>query len=148
MTPLKTLVTGVFAITVALAANNTAATPFEEIASRAVDIQKDASWMRQHLKAKQFDRQLLEERSNAVEQNIVRLKELVASLDASAVPAGQQEKFELMKTKVELLDIFHGKKKELLTQGDLARNRAWLRAHADGIAKRAGMLQKTASQMN
>lgn len=53
-----------------------------------------------------------------------------------------------MKTKVELLAIFHGKKKELLSSGDLSKNRGWLRAHAEGIARRAEMLQRSANQMN
>lgn len=143
MTLLKTLIAGAFAITIAAAA-----TPFNEIASRATEIEKDANWMKQHLKAKQYDRQQLDEHASAVEQNIGRLRELVASLDTASLAPQEQQKVELMKTKVELLTIFHSKKKELLNQGDLSKNRSWLRAHADGIAKRAGMLHKTASQMN
>ncbi len=139
MKTFRTLLTGIVAATLTFAANNSGTNPFQEIASRAVDVQKDAEWMSKHLKTRQIDRAQLEQHSSAVEQNIARLKELVTGLDSGVQSA------ELMKTKVELLSIFHGKKKELLSQGDLSKNRGWLRAHADGIAKRAEMLHRTAS---
>jgi hypothetical protein len=53
----------------------------------------------------------------------------------------------LVKEKVQLLAIFHQAKTELMANGDLRKQRTLLRAHADGMAKRAQMLQKTASRL-
>lgn len=146
MTTLRTLMTAALAATFAFAANNTGANHAQEIASRAVSIQKDAEWMSKHLKTRQIDRQQLEQHAQSVEENIAKLKELVAGLESDG--AAKTDSLQLVKTKVQLLEIFHGKKKEILTQGDLSKNRGLLRAQADGIAKRAEMLQRTASQMN
>lgn len=149
-TTLRTLTAGVFAMTLAFAANNDTAgsqSPFREMESRAIEIQKDADWMSKHLKSRQIDRQQLEQHSTAVEENISKLKELVAAVESGeSVPSG--ETWEKVKTKVELLSIFHGRKKELMASSDLSKNRGWLKAHADGIARRAELLQQSASRLN
>lgn len=150
---LRTLTAGMFAMTLALAADNnnnttSGSNAYQEMATRAIDIQKDAEWMSKHLKTRQIDRQQLEQHSAAVEENIAKLKGLVASVESNSGQAPAGETWQKVKTKVELLAIFHGKKKELLAQGDLSKNRGWLKAHADGIARRAEMLHQSASQLN
>jgi hypothetical protein len=61
--------------------------------------------------------------------------------------AQQKADWDLVKTKVELLNIFHTRKADLFNS-DLDKNRNLVRALADGIAKRARMLQQTASKLD
>jgi hypothetical protein len=130
----------------AAASNNSMA---GDIASHAQRVQADAQAVSSSLKAKSFDRQAVLEKSAAIEENIEKLRELAASFEVStpSLSASQQKSWELVKTKIELLHIFSNQKKALLDSGDLAKNRSWVRAHAEGIAKRAALLQKTASSL-
>lgn len=120
-----------------------------EITNHARSLQKEAQTMSQQLKNKQVDKQLLEQKLATVEENINKLRELVASVEASnpELTPTQKQNWELVKTKVELLNIFANYKKDLVTKDDLQKKRSILRAHANGIAKRAAMLEQTASKI-
>lgn len=147
MKRMLTLAIAACAATLTAAANNNAMVG--DIASHAQRVQADAQSVSSSLKAKSFDRQAVIEKSAAIEENIEKLKELAAAFEASnpSLSASQQKSWEMVKTKIELLHIFSNQKKTLLDSGDLAKNRSWVRAHADGIAKRAALLQKTVNSL-
>ena len=120
-----------------------------EIGTHARALQKEAAAMSQQLKNKQVDKQLLEQKLAAVEENINKLRELVAGVEASnpELTPAQKQSWELVKTKVELLNIFASYKKDLVAKEDIRKKRTLLRAHANGIAQRAAMLEQTASRI-
>jgi DNA repair exonuclease SbcCD ATPase subunit len=84
-----------------------------------------------------------------LDQSAASLDQLKSSLErletANPNMASMGRDWQLLKDKVQLLAIFHDRKSELLT--DVNRNRSMIRAHADGIAKRAAMLQETVSRL-
>lgn len=119
-----------------------------EITNHARTLQKEAQTMSQQLKNKQVDKQLLEQKLATVEQNIAKLRELVASVESTnpELTPSQKQNWELIKTKVELLNIFANYKKDLVANDDIQKKRSILRAHANGIARRAALLEQTASK--
>lgn len=120
-----------------------------EITNHARSLRAEAQTMSQQLKNKQVDKQLLEQKLATVEESVAKLRELVASVEASnpELTPSQKQNWELVKTKVELLNIFTGHKKDLVGNDDIQKKRSLLRAHADGIAKRAAMLEQTAAKI-
>jgi hypothetical protein len=124
-------------------------TTLTDVSAHAQKVQRTAEEMSTLLKSKAVDRTVLEQRMEAVHQDVSRLKDLVATIEGSGLeltPA-QQLNWQKLKTKVELLQVFANNKKDLLERGDLQKSRSFLRAHADGIAKRAAMLQQTAAKL-
>ncbi len=120
-----------------------------EIANHARSLRTEAQTMSQQLKNKQVDKQLLEQKLATVEENVAKLRELIASVEASnpELTPSQKQSWELVKTKVELLNIFTNHKKDLVGKEDIQKKRSLLRAHAEGIAKRAAMLEQTAAKI-
>lgn len=120
-----------------------------EITNHARSLQKEAQTMSQHLKNKQVDKQMLEQKLATVEESVNKLRELVASVEASnpELTPAQKQNWELVKTKVELLNIFANYKKDIVAKDDIQKKRNLIRAHANGIAKRAAMLEQTASKI-
>jgi len=123
-------------------------TRFSVIGEDAGKIQLDATELSKDLKAKVLDESKVKADIAALGQDIIKLRKDVETIDASlnSLTAEQKKDWELIKTKVQLLNIFYDRKTDLL-QGDLKKNRSMLRAHADGIAKRAALLRETAMKM-
>ncbi len=123
--------------------------PLGDIVTHAQAVRQEAEQLSTQLKAKQTNRESLEKGMAALEERIGKLKELVASTESAGpqLTPAQKEAWEKMKMKVDLLSVFANNKKEMMASGDIAKNRSFLKAHADGIAKRAAMLEQTASRM-
>lgn len=80
--------------------------------------------------------------------DVNKLQELVTSFDSTKPMLSDRDKidWQLVKDKVQLLEIFHGQKQKLATE-DMTKNRGMIRAHADGLAVRAQKLQVTANKL-
>lgn len=78
---------------------------------------------------------------------IEKLRELVVLVETNTNGSLNTPDWALLKEKVQLLSIFHQAKRDLMAGSDLQKQRALLRAHANGMAKRAQMLQQTASRV-
>lgn len=130
--------------------SNLRADSFRAIIGDAANIQKDAEALSRDLKAKNLDPGKIKADIDLLGQHIANLRTDVESVESHAAEfnAAQQKDWALIKEKVQLLTIFHERKTELMNSGDFKKNRAMLRAHADGIAKRAQMLQVTASRLD
>ena len=150
MKALAMLALGSLLSVTAFANNNlNMSTTLADVTTHAQKLQRTAEEMKTMLKSKAVDRAVLEQRMDAVHQDVAKLKDLVASVEATGMqftPA-QQIAWDKLKTKVQLLEVFANNKKNLLESGDVNKSRTFLRAHADGIAKRAAMLQQTASTL-
>jgi septal ring factor EnvC (AmiA/AmiB activator) len=152
MKQLLTLVTFASLTLSALAATNPSlsAATFRSIVGDAASIQKDAEALSQDLKAKALDENKVKADITSLGTDIAKLRKDVEQIESHVGELTPQQKtdWELIKTKVQLLTIFHERKTDLMNSGDLKKNRAMLRAHAEGIAKRAQMLQQTASRLD
>jgi hypothetical protein len=124
-----------------------ASTHLADIRAEAARIEREGQSMQQLLKAKQPDAAALQEKLTAAGAGIEKLRELVMTIETQSNGSLNTPDWALVKEKVQLLAIFHQAKTELMANGDLRKQRTLLRAHADGMAKRAQMLQKTASRL-
>lgn len=121
------------------------AADLNSIMEHAKSVQMDAQQISTTLKSKNFDTNEVKNKIEATQASINSLKEAVAGYEAANPGAVNSENWKAVKDRVTLLDIFTSRKAELLT--DAQRNRSMLRAHADGIAKRAASLQETAARL-
>lgn len=123
---------------------------FRGIIGDAANIQRDAEKLSRDLKQKALDEAKLKEDITALNTNVAKLKQDVTELDGklTSMSDAQKKEWELVKTKAELLTIFAGRKATLMESGDFKKNRSMLRAHADGISKRAAMLQQTVNRLD
>ncbi len=132
-----------------LAAPVMAQSKFRSIIGDAANIEKDATALSLDMKAKSFDITKAKTDAESLGSDIAKLRKDVDEIDAGMSNLSGQQKadWELVKTKVQLLTIFHDRKSELMN-GDLSKNKGLIRAHADGIAKRARLLQQTANRLD
>lgn len=122
---------------------------FRGIVGDAANIQRDAEALSSDLKQKNPEEAKVKSDIAALNASIAKLKQDVTEVESKLGPMSDAQKkdWELVKTKVELLTIFAERKAELANAEDWKKNRSVLRAHATGIAKRAAMLQQTASRL-
>ncbi|MBL8176919.1 MAG: hypothetical protein JNK48_19760 [Bryobacterales bacterium] len=123
---------------------------FRNIIGDAANIQRDAEKLSRDLKQKALDETQVKQDISALNQDVAKLKQDVTELDGKLgqMTEAQKKDWDLVKTKAELLTIFAARKQTLMDSGEFRKNRSMLRAHADGIAKRAAMLQQTANKLD
>jgi hypothetical protein len=134
---------------IALATSAFADTRLADINTHAGQIKKGSEQINLLLKAKQPDAQALRAGMNAIGGDIENLHRLVVELteaNPQFIQRGDKD-WDLLKTKVQLLAIFHNAKDELIKADDMRKNRSLLQAHAKGLGTRASMLQETAQRM-
>ncbi|MBL8231506.1 MAG: hypothetical protein JNL98_23625 [Bryobacterales bacterium] len=137
-----TIVTGMALLSIPALANEQLRT----ISDHARTVQGQAEEINMGLKKKSLTDDALKSKLDTSAASLEQLKNAVAELESSnSNVASLGKDWQLLKDKVQLLAIFHERKSELLT--DVNRNRSMIRAHADGIAKRAAMLQQTVSRI-
>lgn len=145
---MKQLLTWIAAAALALPAM---ASPqdFRAIIGDAANIQRDAEKLSRDLKQKSLDQTQVKQDITSLNADVTKLKQDVTELDGKLgeMSAAQKKEWELVKTKAELLTIFAARKAALMESGEFQKNRSMLRAHADGIAKRAAMLQQTVNRL-
>jgi hypothetical protein len=120
----------------------------DQMMQSAKNIERDASIVSVALKTKKLDAEDVRSKIDAMGADLARLQELVARFESANPQLSERDRAEwqLIKDKVQLLEIFHGEKKKL-SSADVAKNRGLLRAHADGVAMRAQKLQQTVAKM-
>jgi len=114
----------------------------------AKNIERDASLVSAAVRLKNLDAEDVRKKIEAMSADLAKLQELVNSYEAShpKLSARDQQDWQALKEKVQLLEIFHGQKKQLAA-GDFSKNRGLIRAHADGVVRRAKMLQQTVARL-
>jgi outer membrane protein TolC len=115
-----------------------------DIKLHAQTIEKESQGLSQMLKSKQVDAAALRDKLDGVSAEIDKLKAVVAEVDPAVTPS---KDWMLVKEKVQLIEIFHQAKRNIVNEQDVKKNRSLLRAHAQGVAKRAAMLQQTAGRL-
>jgi hypothetical protein len=114
----------------------------------AQNIQRHANLVSAAMKDKKADAGDVQKKIEAMRADVAGLNELVAQFEATnpQFSASEGALWKLVKDKVQLLGIFHDQKSKLASE-DFTRHRALIRAHADGVAKRAEMLRRTLTKL-
>ena len=120
----------------------------DQIVQSAQSIGRDASGVSTALKTKRFDAAEVTKQISAMDGDVAKLQELVAGFDSTHPNLSERDRadWHLLKLKVQLIELFHGQKKNLAAEG-VAKNRDVIRAHASGLAERAQKLQQTAEKL-
>ena len=100
------------------------------------------------LKNKNFNTVEVQNRVNAIDAGIESLKKSTVEFEAAkhSLTANGDKDWKLSKDIIHLIDIFHEQKSQLLS-GDPQKMRSQIRDQADGLAKRASMLQETSNRL-
>jgi chromosome segregation ATPase len=145
--------TSLLALTVAAAALATThetsraySEPLNQIVAEAKSTQAEAREISSLLKSKTPDLDRVKAKMETLTSHAANLAEHIAALEAHAdeLSAPQQQELARMKNVSALLQVFVEQKQKGLEQAEASRNRSLLRAQADGIALRAGMLERSA----
>ena len=123
---------------------------FRDIIGDAANIQMDAESLRDKLKSKIVDESGFKADVAALAKHIENLRMDVEALDGHLqdLSPEQRKDWELAKTKTQLLQSFSDWKTTQVEAGNINKNRALLRSHAEGIAARAGLLQRTVNRLD
>ncbi|HBY63551.1 MAG TPA: hypothetical protein DEH78_27315 [Solibacterales bacterium] len=118
----------------------------ELLISEAKKVQLEAQDISKELRVRQFDLNKVKEMMTSLTAHVEAVNKMVAELQPmeQSMTGQQQAKFNLIKTKAELLTIFATNKQGMLLGDQPEKSRSVLRAKAEGIAKRSEMLQKSA----
>ena len=117
----------------------------QTILQHAKSIETDATQISTTLKSKKFDASGLKTQLDGAHSNFANLQKAVSQYEAANPGTANSTEWKAVKDRVELLGIFLDRKNELAS--DSQKNRGMLRAHAQGIAKRAADLQQTISRL-
>lgn len=140
-----------FALGVLLAAAPLAAfgadttTTLEQIVTDAGRVRSEAQEMRQLLRAKAPDFALVQQRLTTLDSHATALKRSLDAFEASgeAMTPMQRAAFDRARAATDTLHVLLSHKTTMLADTAVAmRNRGLLRAQADGIARRADMVQQ------
>lgn len=117
----------------------------DRIVQSAQNIERDASLVSQALKTKKVDTADVTAKLEAMDVDVTKLQQLVKDFDSTDPKLSDRDRasWNLVKDKVQLLDIFHEQKKNLAA-GDMSKNRDLIRAIANGVVTRAQKLQQIA----
>jgi cytochrome c556 len=141
------LKTSLFSL-IATAAFAASPTPIADIVSNAKTVQTEATALKTMLKSRQVDVEQVQQKTASLGETVSRMKQLVTEYEAANPSAAQTKAWNDVKLRIELIDVFHNNKSQLLSQEDVARNRDMLRAKADGIARRAAGILQAATSLN
>ena len=114
----------------------------------AKNIQRDATLVSIAAKSKKFDSADVKVKIDAMDVDVRALQELIARFESENPELSQRDRqdWNLIKTKVQLIDVFHARKKELAEE-DLGKHRSLVRAHAEGVARRALLLHDALTKL-
>lgn len=118
----------------------------DRIVAEAQAVEQHAVNLSRTLKDKRADLSKASEMTAGLKERIRTVKDLVNQIEPS-VADSNREVYEKVVLKAQLLEIIANNKEQLLNREEAARKRSLLRANADGIAKRAEMLQQSALKL-
>jgi hypothetical protein len=120
----------------------------DQIVQSAQSIARDANGVSQALKSKKFDAASVTKNIEAMDSDVAILQEVITKFESTHTNLSERDRadWNLLKTKVQLIEIMQGQKKKLAAE-DFAKNRSLVRAHATGMVQRAQKLQATAEKL-
>jgi len=118
----------------------------DRILFEARSVEHQAEQLSMSLKSRKADLGKATEMTAQLKDRVNAVKQLVEEMEPSVAPA-HREVYDSIVLKTKLLEIFVTNKEELLASGEASKKRSLIRAKADGIAKRAEMLQQAAGRL-
>jgi hypothetical protein len=122
-------------------------TQLSGLQTHAANVERECLALSKLLKAKSPDMGQLRVKLDAAGADIERLKALATELEASPTFDRNSPAWQMVKERVQLLDIFHHAKRHIVTAEEVSKKRGLLRAHAEGVAKRAASLQQSVNRL-
>jgi hypothetical protein len=122
-----------------------ASAPYEQIVTEARKTQQEALELAKVLKSKNADVAAATQMLDRLSQHALEVKNMIDATDTSALDGRQKAEFERMKMASDVMAVFINNKRALLQ--DAGRNRALLRAKAEGIALRAALVEQSAIKL-
>lgn len=121
----------------------------EVLAIEAKKVQVEAQDISRELRARQFDLDKVKGMTGNLTAHVESVNRIVAELESmqSAMTGQQRTTFEQVKVKAQLLTIFATNKQDVVLGNQPEKNRSLLRAKAEGIARRAQLLQQSATAL-
>ncbi|MBC7925565.1 MAG: hypothetical protein H7039_07900 [Bryobacteraceae bacterium] len=118
----------------------------EQLVTEAKKVQLEAQDISKELKPRGFDLARVQEMMANLERHVTSVDQLVKDLapHEPQMTSHQKAKYEAVKMKAQLLTVFITNKRNILAGDELSKNRSLLRSKADGIARRAELLQQSA----
>ncbi|MFN0102222.1 MAG: hypothetical protein ACKV2U_09040 [Bryobacteraceae bacterium] len=118
----------------------------DQMVQSSQNLERDAASVSRALRTKTIDPADVTNRIEAMNADIVKLRELVQQFDATHPELSERDRsaWRLLKDKVHIIEAFHGQKKSM-ANADIDKNRSSIRALADGVALRAKKLQQSAA---
>jgi hypothetical protein len=135
--------TVIFALTAAVALANEHLT---QIRDHARQLEQDFQNIQSLVKNKNFDTADLQSRLGNTSESVAKLKTLMNEFESSSPHLTNTHDWKTTKDMATLIEIFHAQKIELAS-GDTRKNRAMLKSHAEGLAKRAALLHRSADNL-
>jgi len=142
MTTIRTFAVGIAFTATAVFANDQLA----QMRDHARELESEFRGLHTAVKAKSVQEAELRNRLEAAGANVDRLKAMAEQVEASHAGLVQGEDWKRARQVITLLDIFHDQKEKLVADG-IGRNRGLIKAHAEGLAKRAAMLHESMTRM-
>lgn len=133
----------IFALTAAVALANE---QFNQIRDHARKLEQDFQGIHALVKNKNFDTADLKARLGSTSESVTQLKALMTNVESSSPQLTGSSDWKTTRDMVSLIEIFHAQKAEL-AEGNAQKNRSMLKAHAEGLAKRAALLQRSADKL-
>ena len=120
----------------------------DQMMQSARNIERDSLAVSQALKPSKPDADDVRKKIEAMSADVAKLQEMVTQFESTHPSLSDRDlaDWKLVKEKVQLLEIFHNQKKTLAGE-DVAKHRSLLRAHANGLARRALKLQESAGRL-
>jgi chromosome segregation ATPase len=133
----------------ASAAEANVSSSISSLTESARSARSEAREIRQMLQGKKPDLEQVRVKMDLLSQHAASLRQQVAEMEASASSLNtvQKAEFEKAKTMAELIHIFVMNKSDLLSRTDAHRQISFLRAKADGIEKRAQLLERALTRI-
>lgn len=122
-----------------------ASSTYDQIAQHAQKTQQEAREIAKLLRSKNADVSSAAGMLDKVEQHAAEVKKMIDETDTSTLSAKQKAEFDRMKMAADVMAVFINNKRALLQ--DAGKNRALLRAKAEGIALRASIVEQSAAKL-
>ena len=115
----------------------------------AQKLRKDASEIKLSLKSKTIDDSKVTQKIDEMAADVTKLQDLVRRFDETKpqMNTADQAAWTLVKQKVQIIEIFHGQKKVMASEG-VTKNRARISQLASGVAVRAQKLEQSTMKLS
>lgn len=116
-----------------------------QIRDHAKDLEQGFRGIQTVVRDKNFDESALRTRMDATSATVDKLKTLAAEFETANPTVAASPDWKTAKERIVLIEIFRNEKEKLM--GDAKKQRGMIKAHAEGMARRAAMLLESSDRL-